>query len=396
MIYNKFKYIFPALFIFLFPQNVFAGESPQLSSPTDRATVSSSKLEWQAPSYPLYSGNNYRVQVDDESSFSSLNKDYYTDNTYYSPTLSDGIWYWRVKAKDADKLWSGWSSVWSFTLTSNTTTPSPSPSDLPDPTPSPSATTNPTSTPSPQSTSSSQNSFFLISQVPLKIDSGQSFSVSANLSLPNNQNTKFYLKGAFKKADSSNYFGYTKVLGAWIKNGTSYSLQYPITTDSSGSWRGSLELQVDGEDSGFTGSGDYIFKVGRYTQSGSGPTWSNEVTINIIAIEVEVNNEGGTDGSDTIYVNTPKPSSTAFSIGMTSPNKASIIRTPQNLKEGESSVAGIESSPQPSSDSEKLVEREVNYMPWIGGGFILAGISSLGLLYLKNKGLYEKFFKLNR
>src|SRR5688572_15168547 len=126
----KFKFLYSILFsllIFLFPPNAFAGDPPQLLSPSDGSTTSSSKLEWQIPSYSLYSGNNFRVQVDDDVSFSSLNKDYYTDNNYYTPTLADGVWYWRVKAKDVDGVWSDWSSIWSFNLSSSSEI-SPSPS----------------------------------------------------------------------------------------------------------------------------------------------------------------------------------------------------------------------------------------------------------------------------
>lgn len=384
----NFKFLYSALFsllIFFFPQIVFAGEPPQLSSPSDGSTVNSSKLEWQIPSYTLYAGNNYRIQVDDDSAFpsSSIYRDYYTDNTYYSPSLTDGLWYWRVKAKDAGGVWSDWSSVWSFTLASNSSTPSPS--DLADPTPTP----TPTSTPQP--TSSSQSSLFLISDAPSQINSDQSFSVSVDLILPNNPNTKFYLKGAFKKADGSNYFGFTKVAGSWVKNGSSYSSQFPITTDSSGNWSGSLEVKVDSKDSGFTGSGDYIFKMGRYTSSGSGPTWSNEVIIKITAVEAEKNNEGGTGGSNASK-STPKPTSTA-STKNSSLNTSSIMKPAKRLEENIASVAGEQASPTPSPNIEAISKKEINFIPLLGGGFILAGLSSLGLIYLKNKGIYEKFFK---
>jgi hypothetical protein len=148
------------------------------------------------------------------------------------------------------------------------------------------ATNGSASTPSP-STSPITSSTFSISNTYSEINSDSSFKVSVNLTLTNYPNTKFYLKGAFKKSDSSNYFGLTKVNSSWVQNGSSYINQYQITTDSSGHWSGELDLQPDVLDSGYEGSGDYLLKVGRYSDSGSGPTWSNEVTIKINAIEIE-------------------------------------------------------------------------------------------------------------
>lgn len=245
-----------------------AGEPTILTEPSNNSTVTSSKLQWQAPSYTLYPNNPYRIQVDDNPSFpsSTINKDYYTKNTYYTPTLNIGTWHWRVKVKDLSGTWSDWSSIWSFTLSESVA--SPTPSSTPIQTPSPTPITNTVSS-------------FTISNIPSQVNSDQSFSISINLSLPNNPNSSFYLKGAFKKSDSSNYFGLTKVSNSWIKNNSAHSNQFPITTDSSGNWSGSLEVKPNTEDSGFNGSGDYIFKVGRYSATGSGPTWGNESNINI-------------------------------------------------------------------------------------------------------------------
>lgn len=141
-------------------------------------------------------------------------------------------------------------------------------------------------TPSPSPTSVTSSSFS-ITNSPSEINSDSIFKISVNLSLSNYPNTKFYLKGAFKKSDSSNYFGLTKVNSSWVQNGSSYASQYQINTNSSGDWSGELEIQPDVLDSGYEGGGDYIFKVARYSESGSGPNWSNEVTIKINAKEIE-------------------------------------------------------------------------------------------------------------
>lgn len=372
-----------ALLLFTAVKPAFAGDPPTLISPSDNSIVASSKLEWQTPSYELYSSNPYRVQVDDDSNFSpsgSIYRDTYKSNTTYTPQLTNGTWYWRIKSKDASGTWSNWSNPWSFTLSSSTATPTPTLAPTASPTPS----SNPT--PAPTSTTSSISSIFDISNSPSQISSGQSFSINVSLSLPNSPNNNFYLKGAFKKSDGSNYFGFTKFSGNWVKNGSSYSSQYQITTDPSGNWSGNLEVQPDSEDSGFTGSGDYIFKVAKYTSSGSGPTWSNEVIINILESE-KGSNQDTTSGqesinnflsssptsllqSNSISKNTPSPSSKSPSVKVT-------YKT--------ASVAGATVSALPEIETIAKNKKPINLFNVIGISLVFAGIGSLGYIYWKTR-----------
>ncbi len=250
-------------------------------------------------------------------------------------------------------------------------------------TPTSTPTPTPITTPSPATPPNSNS--FIISNIPSQINSDQSFNVSINLSLPNNPNTLFYLKGAFKKSDGSNYFGYTRVAGNWVKNGNKYSEQYPITTDSAGNWSGSLEVQPDSEDSGFTGSGDYIFKTGRYTNSGSGPTWSNESNINIQNVS---NSQGGTDqrtSTNTSLSSTAKPSATSSTpFPKTSfANSTSIPKFNYQV----ASIAGATSSATPSAKIEVKDKKQFNYSLLIGATLVFAGVSFLGYIYLRRKSL---------
>ena len=141
------------------------------------------------------------------------------------------------------------------------------------PTPTPSSTSSPTPTPT---TSSS----FTISNVPANINSDQSFKVNISLVLPSNPDTSYYLKGAFKKIGGTRYFGLTKKDSNWIGYGEDYPGQNKIATNSNGGWFGTLEVKPDIYDSDYKGTGDYTFKIGRYTQGGS-LTWSNEQNIHI-------------------------------------------------------------------------------------------------------------------
>lgn len=298
-IVTKLLIILITSLISLNPSSSLANSPPQLVSPQNGSSVTSNKLEWQTPSYNLYPTSPYRVQVDEGTSFSDPFRDYYTKNTYYSPTLSPGTWYWRVKAKDDQGIWSDWSEVWSFNY-SSTQTPAPTPLD---PTPSPFETNSP----SPTSSDSPANEF-LVSEVPENINSDQNFTVRVDLLLSKYSDSNFYLKGAFIKEGESNYFGLTKVGSIWIKNSTTFSSQKLITTDSGGKWAGELGVMVDEEDSGFKENGAYIFKVARYTSSGSGPTWSNQSSINIKNVAKTLDEETETSSPTSKPLSSQTPS----------------------------------------------------------------------------------------
>ena len=371
-----------------------AGESPLPLSPDDNSTVSQSKLTWQPPSYSLYSTNPYRIQVDNNSDFSSPDKDYYTKNNYYTPSLSDGIWYWQVKAKDSAGTWSDWSNTWNFNFSAfrPTPAPTPSPTPIPTPVPSPSPLSAPTNTPTP---SSSTASSFVVSNIPNQINSDQSLIVSVNLLLSNKPNANFYLKGTFKKTDGLNYFGKTKVSGSWAKNSSSYSNQFQITIDSQGNWSGNLEVMPDIDDSGYTGSGDYIFKVGRYDTFGSGPTWSNDTSININDITSTAQTDQTTS---TVSNNTQAdvPSTKSLPSAQTSykptSNKLSIINPKSLIKIDYriASVAGASISAKESTPSEKInqkVNNKTNFFLIGGITFISMSITFLGYLFLKTRGI---------
>jgi hypothetical protein len=167
---------------------------------------------------------------------------------------------------------SSWTTLSSATKGTANPTPTPTPSSTATPTPSPStaATSTPTPTPSPSAiatpTATPAAQSIVLSTIPSQITTNEQVTVSI-IMLSFTANTKYYLKGAFVKNGSTNYFGITKVDDSWIKNNETYTKQYSITTDSSGNWTGSITVQPDSSDSGFGGSGAYLFKVGYYKSS---------------------------------------------------------------------------------------------------------------------------------
>lgn len=215
------------------------------------------------------------------------------------------------------------------------------------------------SSPSPSSSTSS----FTVSNVPSSIDSTQTFTTSVNLELSSYPSTKFYLKGAFAKSNSTNYFGFTKVSNSWIKNGSSYSSQYEITTDSSGKWSGNLEAQPDVMDSGYEGTNDYIFKVARYASNGNGPTWSNESNIKINAKEVEMAEES----INLAGLSPPKPSA-VLGESKKQENLPEIVYSLENYKKSSTPAARKTSSP---SAKVKIASQKIPLLFYIIGGVLI-------------------------
>lgn len=254
------------------------------------------------------------------------------------------------------------------------------------PTPTLLPTPSSTSTPTPSSTF--QPSLFTISDIHSQINSDQSFNVSINLFLPENPNTNFYLKGAFKKSDSSNYFGQTLVSGNWIKNGSSYSDQFSITTNGLGNWSGNLEVKPDSSDLGFTGTGDYIFKVGKYNAAKTSPSvsWSdNESTIKIISTNTQ---------SSSVSTVSPSSSSTPSDISTSNKKRVLASAQPKRLNEINYRIASVAAATTSASTSSakstqvsvKDQKKQTNPFLWAGFAFILLGTGSVGYIILKKNG----------
>lgn len=337
----------------------FGISDPTLLEPADGNTIENATLKWQI----VEGSTGYHVLIDDESSFSSpYIKSYNPNSNQYSPKLNPGKYFWKVSAKDSSGNWSDWSEVWSFIIGTQL---SPSPSQK---------TTEPPSSPK-----NTPISTLTISNASSSINSDESFKITAAIN--STPNTNFYLKGAFKKSNSSNYFGFTKINSDWIKNNESFSKQLAITTDAAGSWNGEVEIKTDPDDSGFTGSGDYLFKVARYSSSGSGLTWSNEVNIHINSVEM--------DSSE----RTPLPSRTEQPIpevlGSTLSKEIEIPEFEDATASSETAVI-IDEEPtaEPITDLPNVKTPEkssFNFLFLIGSLFIIGPIGYLSFKFYKTR-----------
>lgn len=256
------------------------------------------------------------------------------------------------------------SSDWqSLNPTKGTANTALSQTNPPSPTPSPS--TQPSSTPTASDTGGA-SSTFTIDHIPDQIGSEDSFTVNVKLDLPNNPNTSFFLKGAFAKAGSTNYFGLVMVNNTWVKNSSSANTQLPIQTDSSGSWQGSLQAMPDTTDSGFTGTDLYNFKAGRYDSNGNNLTWSNILTTQITFVALPSNSPIPSASSS------PAPNRYSSSPGSSS-NDAST--SAQTLGESlNASTSGQSSFSNPSAP-KSLPGKPVNWLVVLGIIILIAGLS---------------------
>jgi hypothetical protein len=89
---------------------------PTLISPGNGTTTSDTtpSFDWSTSS----GATLYQIQVDDSSSFTSPVIDANTSSSNYTPGsgLSNGTYYWRVRAQNSSGMWSAWSSRWTVTI----------------------------------------------------------------------------------------------------------------------------------------------------------------------------------------------------------------------------------------------------------------------------------------
>ena len=230
------------------------------------------------------------------------------------------------------------SSSESVTLADVADSPTPTPSQIPTPSPTPMAT--PTPTPSP----TSNKSTFLITSTSDSTEGNTPIAISVSITNLH-ANTQYFLKGAFFKDGSTNYFGQSLVSGNWVKENVSYTSQLPITADAQGNWQGEIKLIPDFSDSGFTGTGTYQVKVGRYTAAGSGPTWSNQIPLTIIAPDpTQTSNPSPSQPSNTTVntsTNAHNPSSSTNKPSAPSSTSPVKIASLSALPRHEATVEGI-------------------------------------------------------
>lgn len=123
-----------------------------------------------------------------------------------------------------------------------------------------------------------------IQNTPSSVNQSDEFSVDVSLGCSGCADS--YLRGVFYDSGTS-YFGYTQDNSGNFSNapGSNCTTFFKIAQSDlvSGSWSGKIKFKPDSSSAYFKGSGEYSFKVGRYTSSCSSPSvWSQEVVIDIV------------------------------------------------------------------------------------------------------------------
>ncbi|KKS98702.1 MAG: hypothetical protein UV73_C0001G0223 [Candidatus Gottesmanbacteria bacterium GW2011_GWA2_43_14] len=102
--------------------------------------------------------------------------------------------------------------------------------------------------------------------------SDQEFTATCELQINSSDGTLYYLRGAFFKEGTAKYCGYTWNGQSWFKGPYSsadgWKQLLPVTI-ASGSAKTEIKARIDPEDSDCRESGEYLFKIIRYTESGS-------------------------------------------------------------------------------------------------------------------------------
>lgn len=185
------------------------------------------------------------------------------------------------------------------------------------------------------------------------------------------ESEKIYLKGAFYKDGSSNYFGYTKVGSSWIKNSATATTQKEVVI---GSWDNSVVVKLDYEDTGFIGVGDYKFKLGFYYLTGSGNTSSVNWSSNVLSVGIDKEpsptpepESASVSSSGESYLDvdnspTPKPSQTV-SATVTGKNNVKSVKITDVKKEASqfAQIKPIERVDEEIEDAKVLGSSESIY-----------------------------------
>lgn len=209
-----------------------------------------------------------------------------------------------------------------------------------------------------------------------------------------------FLRGVFYSGGTS-YFGFTEDnSGNWVNApGGSCGSYFKVAMSDlqSGSWSGQLKVKPDIDSSLYSGPGDYLLKVGRYTGSCGSPTWSGETTVSITG-PTPTPTPAPTCTPTPTPTNTPTPRPTATPTPAKTPTPTpqpeadqSLAGTPSSelTSSGSAFVLGVTSAPSTASASSDPKHRELPTtaisLALIGSGL---GIISVALA-LKKSGILD-------
>lgn len=234
------------------------------------------------------------------------------------------------------------------------------------------------------------SSLTLISSI-TSLDNTTEFPVDVTLSLSAQDGTVYYLRGVFYQAGGQNYCGFTWNGTSWFSgpyttnNGWKSFLPITITNNT---WTGQIKAKIDPTDSGCQKTGQYLFKIERFTGSGSG-SYDTQNELNL-TITIPTPTPSPTDvlsPTPTQKPPTPTPtpkvltatlvvkSSTTTTLAVSSPTPTFLTPTIIATQEGE--VLGSQSSevsPTTTLVASAKEKKSTNFFPVFlfgGAGLVL-------------------------
>lgn len=225
------------------------------------------------------------------------------------------------------------------------------------------------------------------------ITSDEEIETTITLSLKSQDNKNYYLEGAFKKEESSKYFGLTWNNSSWVKyTSSNFTTLKSITTDTSGKWSGIVKVKIDKDSGLFSGSGTYTLKMKRFTTGGSG-SWADN------SIDLIVNAPSPTPSSIPIPTSTPTPKPKTISAPSKTAAPTTVPTTPPPTPDTTStpipakskpkvnysiaSVAAVTASATPAAQVSVKSQKQTNYFVWAGIILVFAGVFSIGYICLR-------------
>lgn len=153
------------------------------------------------------------------------------------------------------------------------------------------------------------------------------YIVDVSLSISTSDGTIYYLRGVFYQEGTSNYCGLTWNGSSWFSgpytSNEGWKNFLPVTI-SANAWTGQLKAKLDTNDSGCQASGNYKFRVQRFTASSSSGNFDSQ---NEQSVTVVVPTATPTTAPTATPTNVPTPTKTPTP-GPTSTNTPTPTKTP--------------------------------------------------------------------
>ena len=138
--------------------------------------------------------------------------------------------------------------------------------------------------------------------------------IHVSIEINSSDGTAYYLRGVFYKSGTSNYCGYTWNGSTFYNSPVSDGKNFLKVTVNNNKWEGDLKVKIDSQNPDCNSSGEYKFKIQRFTDSGSGSfDDQSELTANFsipTPTPTSTPNPTNTPTPTNSPTNTPTPTST--------------------------------------------------------------------------------------